>query len=302
MNVFFLSREPFECARFHHDKHVVKMVLETTQILCTVNHRHGNTSVPYQPTHESHPSVLWAGDNVEHYYWLVKLGLALSGEYTYRFNRVHACEKIIRGVCLAPRKLKKNGRWQDPPLCMPDEFKIGDAVTSYRAYYLGRKVEQSKWTRRPVPQFVKEFEMAKKPKVEAAPIVDEVPATDVPADAAPAPAASRGPKGVAEDAVITLKVEGNPKRPGSKAYERFAAYRNEMTVKEALDAGVLTADLVYDAQHGFIEIAGWDVKVIEKKVREPKAPKEPKAKKAKADKGEPVEVADEVAAAEETFE
>lgn len=55
-------------------------------------------------------------------------------------------------------------------------------------------------------------------------------------------------------ATITLKVEANPKRAGSAAYERFALYTTGMTVAEALTAGVTSGDLQYDSKHGFIEI------------------------------------------------
>jgi len=120
---------------------------------------------------------------------------------------------------------------------------------------------------------------------------DKVTGAAVPAGEAQTPAAAetpkeasavigvRGPKGVPETAVITLLTATNPKREGSKAHERFAKYVDGQTVKQALDAGVLTADLVYDATHGFIKIAGYDVTVITPK---PKA--EPKAKKEAAPK------------------
>lgn len=102
------------------------------------------------------------------------------------------------------------------------------------------------------------------------------------AEQASAEPKTRGPRGVAETAVISLKVEGNPKRAGSKAYDRFALYRDGMTVGEALNAGITTPDLVYDSKHGFVAIEGYDPgEIVQPKVREPKAPKEPKAKKVK---------------------
>lgn len=95
----------------------------------------------------------------------------------------------------------------------------------------------------------------------------------------------RGPRGVADSAVIKLLVQTNPKREGSKARERFAHYVDGMTVGAALDAGVTTPDLVYDTKHGFIAIAGYDPgEIITPKPKEPKAPKEPKVKKTKEEK------------------
>lgn len=105
-----------------------------------------------------------------------------------------------------------------------------------------------------------------------------------------AAAKTRGIRGLSESAEITLVAESNPKRPGSKSFERFALYQNGMTQGEALDAGVLTADLIWDSKHGFITIEGYDPgEVVKPKAREPKATKEPKAKKVKAPKAEKTE-------------
>lgn len=120
--------------------------------------------------------------------------------------------------------------------------------------------------------------MAKKQKAEQA----TEPQVETPAAEAPAAeeVKSRGPRGVAETAKITLLAKTNPKREGSKAHARFAAYRDGQSVGEALDAGVTTPDLVYDAKHGFIHIESYDPgEIVQPKVREPKAPKEPKSTK-----------------------
>ena len=37
MNIFYLSTNTDECARYHCDKHVVKMILETAQMLSTAH-------------------------------------------------------------------------------------------------------------------------------------------------------------------------------------------------------------------------------------------------------------------------
>ena len=105
-----------------------------------------------------------------------------------------------------------------------------------------------------------------------APAVEEAKATK-----------SRGVKGVELGAVITLLVTANPKREGSKAKERFAFYVDGMTQEQALDAGITTPDLVYDASHGFISIDGYAPTLIPMKEKKEKAPKAEKApKKGKA--------------------
>lgn len=133
--------------------------------------------------------------------------------------------------------------------------------------------------------------MAKSKKAAAEPQVDTTVAADVPAETeaqAPAEAAvkSRGPKGVADSAVVTLLVTANPKREGSKAHGRFAAYVDGATVGATLDAGVTTPDLVYDAKHGFISIEGYNPGeiIVAKPKAEPKPKAEKKAKKEKVEK------------------
>jgi hypothetical protein len=49
--------------------------------------------------------------------------------------------------------------------------------------------------------------------------------------------------------------DNNPKRANSGSFKRFAAYKNDMTVQQALDAGLTGADLSWDARHKFINIA-----------------------------------------------
>lgn len=105
---------------------------------------------------------------------------------------------------------------------------------------------------------------------------------------------TRGPRGVPEAAVIHLLVTANPKREGSKSFERFKGYQDGQTIADALAAGVTTPDLVWDAKHGFISIEGYDPgEIVQPK---PKAAPKPKAeKKVKAAKVE--KTAEEVAEA-----
>jgi hypothetical protein len=313
MNIFYLDHNPRTAAEMMHDKHVVKMILETAQILSTVCHRHDTwVEEMYRPTHPHHPSVVWAGDSSAHFHWLVEHGQHLCNEYNYRYGRFHRSGPVI-DLCGAEAPVHFPARtWVQPTQAMPDEFKIaGDSVAAYRAYYLGRKVEQSSWTRRPVPTFVLEGKanMAKKKQVESVETSTSA-AADAPAapkNAPGAPVGARGPKGVALDAIISLKVEGNPKRPGSKAHDAFAQYVDGMTVQQFLDAvgQAATPNLVYDAAHGFIAIEGYDPKLVVKKERAPKAPKEPKAprgKKAKAATAEAAPASVDDVAVEETID
>lgn len=80
------------------------------------------------------------------------------------------------------------------------------------------------------------------------------------------PKASKA-KNYEDTAKVTLLVKENPKREGSASYERFEGYKGAKTVADALANGVTRADLDWDAKHGYITIAGWDVPVIEKKAK-----------------------------------
>lgn len=263
MNIFYLDKDPELAAQMMHDKHVVKMILETAQILSTVCDRYGAWKAGmYRPTHPHHPSTLWAGDSAAHFNWLVDHGQHLCNEYSHRYSRKHRSGAVI-DLCgaEAPAHFPSH-EWTEPAQAMPDEFKVsGDSVAAYRAYYLGRKVEQSKWTRRPVPMFVLEGNaiMARsKKKEDAAPVAAKQEVQEEKKrGAAPGP---RGLRGIPGDARITLLVEHNPKRPGCAAEKRFALYQTGMTQLEFLAAGGTVPDMAYDAAHGFIAVEGYTPK------------------------------------------
>ena len=85
------------------------------------------------------------------------------------------------------------------------------------------------------------------------------------------PTPVRGPKGTPQDAVITLGTDAqgnkygpdnNPKKPGSKTHGRFASYYDGMTIAQALEAGLTTADLVYDRDKGFVSFSGGTIAAV----------------------------------------
>lgn len=72
MNIFALDQCPVKSAQLLNDKHVVKMCLESAQILCTV-HRGFGLDAPYRPTHKRHPCMLWVAESHGNYIWLRRL-------------------------------------------------------------------------------------------------------------------------------------------------------------------------------------------------------------------------------------
>ena len=145
MNIFVLHQAAPLAASYHSDVHVVKMTLETAQILATVHHLHGNgDAVTYKPTHQNHPCVKWAAASLMNYRWLLLLGQSLAKQYKMRFGKEHACSTLFQTeLSKAPPALN---RAPNVPfaLCMPDECKDADPVVAYRKYY-AKKYQENDW-------------------------------------------------------------------------------------------------------------------------------------------------------------
>ena len=54
--------------------------------------------------------------------------------------------------------------------------------------------------------------------------------------------------------VVTTEGKKNPKREGTKAYERFVLYKDGMTIKEYMEAGGQAGDVKYDSDHEYIVV------------------------------------------------
>jgi len=138
MNIFFLHSNAKMAAIFHCDKHVVKMIIESAQLLSTAHHENGH-SVTYKPTHKNHPSAMWTRSSRLHYNYVYDLAIGLCHEYTNRYGKTHACESILRNELATPPEALTFGGWINPPQCMPDECKTDDTVQAYRQYYRHKK-------------------------------------------------------------------------------------------------------------------------------------------------------------------
>lgn len=151
MNIFALDADPMTAALYHCDKHCVKMVLETAQMLCTNINLTGVKS-PYKSCHLNHPCTVWTRKSRSNFIWLCELGLSLCMEYTFRYNKVHASESVIN-FCYEHRHNIDDGSLTDFALAMPDEFKVENTVQSYRNYYVGAKREFAIWSKRSTPDW-----------------------------------------------------------------------------------------------------------------------------------------------------
>ena len=147
MNIFVLDRNPILAAQYHCDKHVVKMVLETAQLLSTV------CGQGYKPTHKNHPCTVWARESLPNYQWLWRLGRELGKEYTHRYGKVHKSSLVIDELPYSPATVTGT-EFTDFALAMPDEYRQDCPVSSYRSYYLGEKRRMLNYTKRESPKWV----------------------------------------------------------------------------------------------------------------------------------------------------
>jgi len=153
MNIFLLDWDVPTCAKYHCDKHVVKMILESTQMLSSVHTKYESDQAPYKPVHQKHPCTLWAGETVDNYNHLLYLAKELCKEYTYRYGKVHKCQNVIAKIGKPPVKLTKRGNTA-PAQAMPDQYKNTDPIQAYRDYYLHEKQRFAVWKNRPIPSFM----------------------------------------------------------------------------------------------------------------------------------------------------
>lgn len=152
MNIFVLDHDPEKAARYQCDKHVVKMILESAQIMATAIHANG-MDAPYKPTHFNHPCSIWARESRDNYLWLLAHHEAMLDEYTVRYGRVHKTAQHLdcwrEGSGAVPL-----GGLSAFAQAMPEELKIaGDAVEAYRNYYRRDKQAFATWRNGNIPEW-----------------------------------------------------------------------------------------------------------------------------------------------------
>lgn len=176
MNIFYISADPAQAAIWMVDKHVVKMILESAQLLSTahrvldgqeyVDNTSGRRikrwklpdardSVLYSATHVNHPSAIWCRQSVLNYTWLVDHMFALLHEYTYRYNKQHKIEGELSYMLQSPPLNLKEFDYTTMPSAMAEEYKISDdPIVNYRNYYKVGKSRMHKWTNRQPPEWI----------------------------------------------------------------------------------------------------------------------------------------------------
>lgn len=158
MNLFVLSDDWEQNARWHVDRHVTKMPLEAAQILCTIRHlTFDPTPIKYKATHVNHPVVKWARASSSNYFWVCAYGLALCKEYTHRYGKTHACEAVIQDCWNNLPPLPVIG-YTEHVQAMPDDCKVpGSVYAAYQNYYIQYKKHLFKWTKREPPRWLEKY-------------------------------------------------------------------------------------------------------------------------------------------------
>ena len=140
MNIFYLDKCPYKAAELQYNKHVVKMILESAQMLCTAHHHYSLfTDVPYKKAHYNHPSTIWCRQNKNHYRWLYNHMIGLGQEYEDRYGKTHLSITKCKGPLFTYPVDIPEGKFEQPPQCMPDEYKDPCSIQAYWNYYIGEK-------------------------------------------------------------------------------------------------------------------------------------------------------------------
>jgi len=172
MNIFILDTDPIKAAEYHCDKHVVKMILESAQMLSTayqvsllpshnlsIQNFKGQKSITnyckenfpqtqklYSVSHLHHPCTQWTYQSLQNYQWHCQLALALCQEYTKRYLKTHKSQEIIQFLTTLTPNLPNTTHHTPFAIAMKPEFKISnDPIECYRNYYLKDKIRFAKW-------------------------------------------------------------------------------------------------------------------------------------------------------------
>lgn len=178
MNIFFIDKDPVIAAQMQCDKHVVKMIIESAQMLSTTHRMLDGVEyfdmstgdrrirrwrlederewVMYKAVHVNHPCTVWTRDNSANYLWHYEHFVALCDEYTYRYGKTHQTDRLLRrSLARLPDNIRQSGTITQPALAIEESCKTAeDPVECYRQYYETKQNRfDMRWTRRHVPNW-----------------------------------------------------------------------------------------------------------------------------------------------------
>lgn len=143
MNIFVVNEDPVASAVDLADQHIVKMPLESAQMLCSTSNEFGVVA-PWRSAFLHHPCTKWVMHSLGNWEWLVEHGISLCEEYTRRYKKRHGAQDVIEW-CAVYGGAPKMGARTDFAQAMPDKYKSHNAVIAYRSYYIGEKLKFARW-------------------------------------------------------------------------------------------------------------------------------------------------------------
>lgn len=161
MNIFYIHEDPNIAARAMTDKHVVKMVLESAQLLSTAHRVLDGTPVTkisksgakltrydhpvplYEAAYVNHPSAVWTRESADNYTWLYTHFVALSLEYARRYDRMHQSYIDLHALLQPlPTNIPQRGPTPVRLAITDTQWHRDCPVAAYRAYYMGEKLKE----------------------------------------------------------------------------------------------------------------------------------------------------------------
>lgn len=179
MNIFILNEDARIAASQQCNKHVVKMIVESAQMLSTAHRmldgdieirpsKSGKRMVKYwklndyretvlyKAVHMNHPCTVWCRQTEENYMWLYEHFDELCKEYRHRYNKIHLTEQLLLKPLRTPPNSIPSSRLTPFALAMPDEYKSDNAVESYQRYYQSKQNSfRMLWTKAEIPSWYK---------------------------------------------------------------------------------------------------------------------------------------------------
>ena len=152
MNIFVLDEDVEKCAEYHCDKHVIKMILESAQMMSAVVRLNGHDT-GYKLTHKNHPCTIWARKSLSNYIWLKSLISLLNSEYRYRYDKKVNHKSYDMAMSLPMPDLPVIGLTPFAQ-AMPEQYRNKNAVKAYRDYYINEKSSFLTWTKRKTPEWI----------------------------------------------------------------------------------------------------------------------------------------------------
>ena len=169
MNIFAVNDNPHIAAVELCDQHIVKMPIESAQMLSTAHRcldgdrfedRTSNgrrytrwifsderESVLYKSTMRGHPCTQWVMENLQNYLWLSIHALEMCEEYTRRYDKRHGSQDVIEYLRVNYPKNMPNAMRSPFAQAMPDYCKRSNAVDAYQTFYIEEKARFARWSK-----------------------------------------------------------------------------------------------------------------------------------------------------------